>query len=794
MKVTMFLAFMAIFSTLAMADTIHVPGDQMTIQLGIDAATNGDTVLVAPGTYNENIDFSGKEIRLESEGGADVTVIDGQQSGSVVSITSGEGSGAILDGFTVRNGNGTYNAEVGGMCGCGIFCLNSSPRILNNIIKDCAFTSSLSVGGGISSLFSRPEIRNNVIRNNSATYGGGISCLECDSGTILIENNLILDNAALDIGGGIDIVCSDLDIRNCTLVGNSSVNLEWAGGAICIEDATAEVKDSICWDNSDNTGYEIGVGSDEASATLDISYSVVHGGESAVFVDDDPYTCYLNWNTGMLSSDPLFVNASAYDFHLQQPPCQPGTSPCVDAGDPSSTMITGWTRTDGVQDAGVVDMGYHYNSVITTSALIVPLEYSSIQAAINAASSGDSVLVMPGTYEENIDLKDKAIVVRSDYDGNPDTYDIQPRLTVIDGMAQSYVVLMNKGETSDTVLDGFTVTNGRASAAGGIYVYNSSPTIKNNIVDGNYCTLNGGGITLKHSVSRLENNIIINNEAAEHAGGLFCAGGPSGVSGIEIINNIVANNTSIARDGGGIYVLDIPNGISIENCTVCDNTSLQHGGGIYVCFDNNHPSHADIGNCIVYGNSSADGDAIFVDPDSTATVTYSDIEGGWTGTGNIDADPMFVNSANLDYHIKYTSPCRDAGDNSLVAVTEDIDGNPRIAWSGVVDMGADEFYPHFYCTGDFNPNGEIFGVFIGLPDTWPLGLFIGSGLLSTPMQHKWGEFYLQSPWLLFPLIPMPADGVLVIQATLPATPAPYDIPMQALIGWELSNLFILGVR
>jgi len=73
-------------------------------------------------------------------------------------------------------------------------------------------------------------------------------------------------------------------------------------------------------------------------------------------------------------------------------------------------------------------------------------------------------------------------------------------------------------------------------------------------------------------------------------------------------------------------------------------------------------------------------------------------------------------------------------------------------------------------------------------------LFIGSGIMDPPMQHSWGDFYLESPWLLFPLVPIPADGVLVIPATLPSTPAPYDIPMQALIGWELSNLFVVEVR
>src|SRR5262245_26235285 len=125
-------------SSLASAQTtINVPTDQPSIQQAIDAAANGDTVLVAPGTYNENLSFKGKVITVKSSGGASVTVISGSGNGSVVTFATNEGPNSILEGFTIRDGSA--------LNGGGIFISSSSPTISKNVVTQNSATN----GGGI---------------------------------------------------------------------------------------------------------------------------------------------------------------------------------------------------------------------------------------------------------------------------------------------------------------------------------------------------------------------------------------------------------------------------------------------------------------------------------------------------------------------------------------------------------------------------------------------------------------------------------------------------------------------
>jgi predicted outer membrane repeat protein len=243
------------------------------------------------------------------------------------------------------------------------------------------------------------------------------------------------------------------------------------------------------------------------------------------------------------------------------------------------------------------------------------------------------------------------------------------------------------------------------------------------------------------------------------------------------------------------------------NNTVIENTALEKGGGI--CFHTN----AVLSNSILWENKAPSGSEIelfnYLYPFMLATE-YCDVMGGkssvhveegsilqW-GPGMLDSDPLFIDPAGGDYHITFNSPCRGSGSNQVQELPDtDFEGDPRIAY-GTVDIGADEFYTHLYVTGEKTPGGSIEGKLVGLPGTSPVGLFVGSGIADPPIQSAWGLFYLQAPWWLVPLIPIPSEGILVLPATIPLSPAaPYDLPMQGLIGLSpesLTNLEVLEVR
>ena len=179
----------------ASARIINVPSDYPTIQMGIDSAGTGDTVLVAPGTYDENLHFRGLDIVLASRFIIDRddslianTTINGRQSGCVIRLDSGETVATVIEGFTIRDGHGNY--------GAGINCTGSSPIIRNNMITN---NRAYYCGGGIVCRSgASPQILSNVISFNRAdqdmfSNGGGIALF---GSSAVIKNNLIIGNSA----------------------------------------------------------------------------------------------------------------------------------------------------------------------------------------------------------------------------------------------------------------------------------------------------------------------------------------------------------------------------------------------------------------------------------------------------------------------------------------------------------------------------------------------------------------------------------------------------------------------
>ena len=157
--------------------TIHVPTDRPTIQGAIDGASDGDLIVVAPGTYVERINFHGKAVTLLSERGADVTTIYGNHAGSVITFRSGEMEVAVIDGFEICGGYASF--------GGGIYCSKSSPTIVN-----CTISKNIAVeGGGSYCLYSFPTFTHCTISGNSADDGGG--GIRCSNSYMKITNCIL---------------------------------------------------------------------------------------------------------------------------------------------------------------------------------------------------------------------------------------------------------------------------------------------------------------------------------------------------------------------------------------------------------------------------------------------------------------------------------------------------------------------------------------------------------------------------------------------------------------------------
>lgn len=326
----------------AVGATIVVPTDYGTIQEAIDVAGTGDVIIVAAGTYTENIDFSGKAITIRSESGADVTVIDGGQVASCVLLAGGEGSDSVLEGFTLTNGIGTYApAPFNDLVGGAVFCDGTSPTIRDNIMENnsalyggavCFSDSddallegntirnnSAKIGGGILGRYSTPEVAQNRISANDASFGGGGIALWLFSHARLVNN--IIDNNEAGSGGGGGIRSyheSEPDIVNCTIAHNSS---SAGGGGLYCHNAYAIVTNTIFWDNTAPTGPELRLGYTVTPSRLTIRFTDVKGGMSSMHAQKGSAFYWLN---GMINADPLFVGGG--DYHLTS------SSPCIDKG------------------------------------------------------------------------------------------------------------------------------------------------------------------------------------------------------------------------------------------------------------------------------------------------------------------------------------------------------------------------------------------------------------------------------------------------------------------------------
>ncbi|MBU0755544.1 MAG: right-handed parallel beta-helix repeat-containing protein, partial [Planctomycetes bacterium] len=393
MRATFTMAFFIILSLTAFSAVINIPNDFTTIQEAVDYASDGDTILVGPGTYFENIEVLNKQLILQSQAGPERTILDGRQLGSVVTIRNEDSLETVLDGFTITNGIGTVNPGYTWRIGGGVCCaLESFSTIQNNIITG----NSARLGGGISSAWSI-EISDNIIAENSAS-GDGAGIFTMNAGYTIIVGNEITDNTAAGSGGGIDlfqgsfgliadniisnnrstqdggggIFISDgcaatlvnnlitenqvdrrggglyllsnahAQIFNNTITGNSANN----GGAIaCRLNSSIEVANSIFWNNeAHGEGGCIYLAAVSGPSLCIISYTDVMNGRDDIFLSENSA---LDWGPGMIDEDPLFGPNHALTRR----------SPCINRGietNAPAADIDGDPR----PFMGIVDLGF----------------------------------------------------------------------------------------------------------------------------------------------------------------------------------------------------------------------------------------------------------------------------------------------------------------------------------------------------------------------------------------------------------------------------------------------------
>jgi len=192
------------------SETIRVPADQPTIQAGINAASDSDTVIVNPGTWVQGISFSGKSIVVGSlylttneESYISGTVIDGNNASSAVSFTGGEDSTTVLCGFTVQNGS----AIEGG----GIRCEDAQPTLKNLIVRNNSVTMD---GGGLALFGSSVVVQDVSFQGNIAEVGAGVYCTDSD---LSMFNVIVNGNTSISEGSGLQIHFSNVELDSCTI-------------------------------------------------------------------------------------------------------------------------------------------------------------------------------------------------------------------------------------------------------------------------------------------------------------------------------------------------------------------------------------------------------------------------------------------------------------------------------------------------------------------------------------------------------------------------------------------------
>ena len=455
-----------VLTTYAFAEIIHVPADQPTIQTGLMAATEGDTVLVAPNTYTENIFWPPTNgIKLMSENGPGNTIIDGSNTSTVIYMYGGTiDTTTVIDGFTLQNGT----ADAGG----GIICVNVSLKLENLVIAN-------NEGGGCDFTNSSAVVRDSEISNNN---GIGIKCKENSNITVtgsIVENNN---------GSGIYFHSSTGNVSDCEITDNSA---SYKGGGMYCSESNPTLSNVTITGNSASKGG--GMYCSESNPTLS---NVTITGNSASYSGGG---IYCEDNSSPSLENVTISNNSASD--------DGGGIWCISSS-PSLVNVTIINNSASSKGGGIW--------CVSSSPSLENVTLSN-----NSASSGGGIYCRNNSSPslENVTLSNNSAY----YGGGMYCYQSNPTL-------ENCTITVNSAtngggmycyDYSSPSLANVTISNNSATNGGGMYCYDySSPSLANVTISNNSAS-SGGGMYCSSSSPTLENCTITENRAATEGDGIY---------------------------------------------------------------------------------------------------------------------------------------------------------------------------------------------------------------------------------------------------------------------------------
>ncbi len=603
-----------------------------------------------------------------------------------------------LDSCTLVDNNSSRPPENPRSFGGAIHLDYSSAEITGCTINQ---NRAGSGGGGIDVYASTAIITGCTISGNTSAYsnGGGLQCSNTSS--CVLTNCVIADNSCSGKGGAIHSEKSELTLHNCTVAGNIGVTKV---GGISSTNSSVSITNSILWNYAEEIVYE--------TVTPFIRYSCLQGGFAG---------------EGNIDAYPHFISSSEGDYHLLD------GSPCIDSASASVPLfddIAGRLRpgADGKVDMGAYESSDEYEG----GAFTVPMRYyvranaspgatglsweeafPAIIDAIWLASYHTEIWVASGTYMGTIQ-QEPGLALYGGFAGTETTIgerNISSNQTIINGAGTNESTVTG---SENSVLDGFILTGGECSTGGGLFFSGvTSATVANCTIQGNSAgsdSLGGGGLYCTLASPYLRSCSFSNNIAANVGGAIYLANSSPVFEGCSIQGNTALAGGALACENSSP---------TFTNCMMNENTAYITGSGLY-CDDStsslihctiagNHyglysatgitctNSHLKLQNSILWNS----GPEIQLDS-STAQVTYSNIQGGWPGKGNINVYPAFVDVTGGNWRLAEGSPCIDSGTIAL-DVTTDSSGNPRPGGDGKVDMGAYESIDDLTPTAGFSP-------------------------------------------------------------------------------------------